>query len=268
MSEAQKTDSAQDGLVLFHQDGAIATLRLNQPQTRNALSSEMMATLQNNLDRIRDDRSIYVVILEANGPVFSSGHNLKDMNKDSRKQVMQALFKQCSTMMMSIVNLPQPVIAKVNGMAAAAGCQLVASCDLAFASGKSEFLTPGVNMGLFCSTPMVALSRNVSPKHAMEMLLSGEAVNAEHAARIGLINKVASEQELDGVVARLAARIASKSPLTVKIGKEAFYRQLSMPLEEAYEFTSEVMSVNMQTRDAKEGIEAFFEKRAPVWKGE
>nr|WP_219821686.1 enoyl-CoA hydratase [Sneathiella aquimaris] len=245
----------------------IATLRLNDPTSRNALSSEMMAEIETALTDLGNRSDVHVVILEAKGPVFSSGHNLKEIMGDSKAEKMLALFNQCSGMMQTVVNLPKPVIAKVNGMATAAGCQLVASCDLAFASDKSAFATPGVNLGLFCSTPMVALSRNVSPKHAMEMLLGGEFMDAEHAMRIGLINRAVAEAELDDVVQEFAERIASKSPLTVKTGKTAFYRQLNMPLAEAYAYTSKVMAENMQTHDAQEGISAFLEKRSPNWQG-
>lgn len=267
MNGPSETVPSQPQLVSFHQQDAIATLRLNQPATRNALSTTMMTQIQAHLDRIKQDRSIYVVVLEAEGPVFSSGHNLKEMRADSRKEVMQELFDQCSHMMLSFTTLPQPVIAKVDGLAAAAGCQLVATCDLAYVSETSQFLTPGVNMGLFCSTPMVALSRNVSPKHALEMLLTGETVDAAHAQRIGLVNKVVPAHELDAAVQALAARIASKSPLIVKIGKEAFYHQYPLPLAQAYEYTAQVMSENMQAEDALEGIDAILQKRDPVWKG-
>jgi enoyl-CoA hydratase/carnithine racemase len=254
-------------LVAIEISEKIATLRLNDPSSRNALSSQMMATIENGLNDLAANDDVSVIILEASGPVFSSGHNLKEVMGDSRKEIMLALFNQCSQMMQTIVNLPKPVIAKVNGIATAAGCQLVASCDLAYACTTTRFATPGVNLGLFCSTPMVALSRNVSPKHAMEMLLSGEFIDADHAARIGLVNQAVAVDELDAITYKMAARIASKSPLTVKTGKTAFYRQLPLPLEEAYAYTSEVMADNMQTNDAQEGINAFLEKRDPNWQG-
>ena len=248
-------------------DQNAATLRLNDPASRNALSSEMMANITNTLTDLGERSDVHVVIIEADGPVFSSGHDLKEIMGDSRQEVMLALFNQCSEMMQTVVHLPKPVIAKVDGTATAAGCQLVASCDLAFASDISKFATPGVNLGLFCSTPMVALSRNVSPKHAMEMLLSGEFIDADHAARIGLINKAVSADKLDETVQAFAARIASKSPLTLKTGKTAFYQQLPLSLADAYAYTSKVMADNMQTHDAQEGITAFFEKRDPKWQG-
>jgi len=262
----KNTDVNKERLRLDIRD-KIATLRLNDSASRNALSSEMMADIKNTLTDLGTREDVHVVIIEADGPVFSSGHNLKEIMGDSRQEVMLTLFNQCSEMMQTVAHLPKPVIAKVDGTATAAGCQLVASCDLAFASETSKFATPGVNLGLFCSTPMVALSRNVSPKHAMEMLLSGEFIDAEHAARIGLINKAVPANTLDETVQAFAARIASKSPLTLKTGKTAFYRQLPLPLADAYAYTSEVMADNMQTHDAQEGITAFFEKRDPKWQG-
>ncbi|MEP3244899.1 MAG: enoyl-CoA hydratase [Sneathiella sp.] len=261
-----KNTQKADRLLLDVKEN-VATLRLNDPASRNALSSAMMADIKNALTDLGTREDVHVVVIEATGPVFSSGHNLKEIMGDSRQEIMLALFNQCSEMMQTVVHLPKPVIAKVDGTATAAGCQLVASCDLAFASETSKFGTPGVNLGLFCSTPMVALSRNVSPKHAMEMLLSGDFVDADHAARIGLINKAVSVDKLDETVRTFAAGIASKSPLTVKTGKTAFYQQLPMSLADAYTFTSEVMADNMQTRDAQEGITAFFEKRDPQWQG-
>lgn len=245
----------------------IATLCLDDPTSRNALSSQMMGEIEDTLTALGQRDDVHVIVLEASGPVFSSGHNLKEVIGDSKKETMLALFNQCSKMMQTVVHLPKPVIAKVDGIATAAGCQLVASCDLAFASKETRFATPGVNLGLFCSTPMVALSRNVSPKHAMEMLLGGQFIDADHAARIGLINRAVEVGQLDEVVQEFAARIASKSPLTVKTGKTAFYRQLPLSLEDAYAYTSEVMAENMQSMDAKEGISAFLEKRDPKWQG-
>jgi enoyl-CoA hydratase/carnithine racemase len=268
MSDPKKQEMKDEDLVVLTMNNKIATLRLNNPKARNALSSDVMSIIQEMLHRLSTSKDAHVVIIEAAGPVFCSGHNLKEIIGIERESVMLALFEQCSTMMQSIVNLPMPVIAKVNGKATAAGTQLVASCDLAFATPDSGFATPGVNFGLFCSTPMVALSRNVSPKHAMEMLLSGKFSDAEHAARIGLINSVVAEDKLDAVVQNFAERIASKSPLTVRTGKAAFYKQLAMPLDEAYAYTSHVMSDNLQTHDAQEGITAFLAKRDPNWRGE
>lgn len=268
MSDPMNEEMIDENLVVLTISNNIATIRLNNPKARNALSSDIMTIIQEMLDELSTSKDAHVVILEAVGPAFCSGHNLKEIIGIDQEAAMLDLFEQCSKMMQSIVNLPKPVIAKVNGMATAAGTQLVASCDLAFASTAASFATPGVNFGLFCSTPMVALSRNVSPKHAMAMLLSGKFSDAEHAARIGLINSVVAEDELDAVVQNFAERIASKSPLTVRTGKAAFYKQLTMPLDEAYAYTSRVMAENMQTHDAQEGITAFLAKRDPNWRGE
>ncbi len=267
MSAEPTKREQQSELLTLNVENNIATLVLNDPSSRNALSSAMMREIQTTLAALETRDDVHVVVLQATGPVFSSGHNLKEVIGDSKQETMLALFNQCSQMMQAVVNLPKPVIAKVNGMATAAGCQLVASCDLAFASDASRFATPGVNLGLFCSTPTVALSRNVSSKHAMEMLLGGEFIDAEQAARIGLINQACREEELDDIVQSFAERIASKSPITVKTGKTAFYRQLPMTLADAYAYTSQVMADNMQTLDAQEGITAFLEKRDPKWQG-
>lgn len=256
-----------DAPILLRDDAdGICTLTLNRPQARNALSMALMAAIQDELDAIREDSTVKVVVIKANGPAFCAGHDLKEvrgLDKDSHLP----LFQQCSRMMMSIVTLPKPVIASVHAMATAAGCQLVASCDLAYAAETAKFATPGVNIGLFCSTPMVALSRNVPRKTAMEMLLSGKPLSAGKAAAMGLVNDVVAAEELDATVQEMAATIASKSPLTLAIGKEAFYQQLEMPQADAYAFASEVMSRNMAARDAEEGIDAFLEKRPAVWTG-
>ena len=244
----------------------IAVLTLNRPEARNALSTALMDRLQTELDRIRDDKNVHVVVIAANGPSFCSGHDLRELRAMPTHKTYERLFAQCSRLMLSITRLPQPVIAKVHATATAAGCQLVASCDLAVAADTAEFATPGVNIGLFCSTPMVAVSRNIGRKKTMEMLLTGTSVTAKTAEMIGLINTVCAKKELDNVVNQLCAAITSKSPLTIKIGKEAFYRQLEMPIEEAYAYTSEVMVKNMMARDAQEGIDAFLEKRPPEWK--
>ena len=267
MSAKEETEHTNQGIVTVTIDEKIATIRLDDPTSRNSLSRDMMGRIQKILDEIKVSPDVHVVIIEGAGPVFCSGHNLKEIAAENQEAEMLALFEQCSAMMQSIVHLPQPVIAKVNGVATAAGSQLVASCDLAFATMDSKFATPGVNFGLFCSTPMVALSRNVSPKHAMEMLLSGEFIDAEQAVRTGLINAAVSAEELESRVMAFARRIASKSPLTVRIGKTAFYQQLAMPLADAYDFTSRVMSDNMKTHDAREGIDAFMAKRDPDWQG-
>jgi enoyl-CoA hydratase/carnithine racemase len=263
--------TAPASLILLRQDiGGVAVLTLNHPQTRNSLSEEMLEALGDAFTAIAHDRSVRAVVLAANGPAFSAGHDLKELTRhradeDRGRAYFKHIMNTCSAMMQQIVTLPQPVIAAVQAIATAAGCQLVASCDLAVASRDAKFATPGVNLGLFCSTPMVALSRNVSRKHAMEMLLSGDVITAEHAARIGLVNAVVEPGSERDEALKLAGKIASKSTVTVKIGKEAFYRQLEMPLAEAYKYTAEVMVENMLARDAEEGIDAFIEKRAPKW---
>jgi enoyl-CoA hydratase/carnithine racemase len=268
---ATATSARASALILLREDVAgVAVLTLNQPQTRNALSEAMLEALGDALTAIAHDESVRAVVLAANGPAYCAGHDLKELRahrsaSDGGRAYFKHIMTMCSTMMQQIVTLPQPVIAAVQGAASAAGCQLVASCDLAIASRAARFATPGVHIGLFCSTPMVALSRNVSPKHAMEMLLSGDLISAEEAARIGLVNRVvAAGRERDEAI-KLARGIAEKSALTVRIGKQGFYRQLEMPLAEAYEFVSEVMVENMLKHDAEEGIGAFIDKRAPKW---
>jgi enoyl-CoA hydratase/carnithine racemase len=255
------------------EEDAIAILTLDHQASRNALSAAMMGALQEALDEIAAAPHLRAVVLAAEGPVFCAGHDLKEMTRrradgDHGLACFQEVFARCGRLMSSILRLPQPVIAAVDGVATAAGCQLVASCDLAIAGPHARFATPGVNIGLFCSTPMVALSRNLSRKHAMEMLLTGEMIAAEEAARIGLVNRVTREEDtaLD-IALQLARRIASKSALTVKLGKEAFYHQVEMPLEEAYAYASRVMVENMLARDAEEGIDAFIGKRPPRWTG-
>ncbi len=268
---AAVTAAAASSLILQREDqGGIAILTLNRPAARNSLSEAMLEALGDALAAIAHDRAVRAVIIAANGPAFCAGHDLKELNarrKDDDRG--RAFFKHimglCSTVMQQIVTLPQPVIAAVQATATAAGCQLVASCDLAVASHTAKFATPGVNIGLFCSTPMVALSRNVSRKAAMEMLLTGELISAEHAARIGLLNHVVAPGHERAAALKLAEKIAAKSTLTVKIGKQAFYRQAEMPLAEAYKYASEVMVENMLARDAEEGIGAFIDKRDPKW---
>jgi len=263
--------AAPSTLILLRKDIAgVAVLTLNDPETRNSLSEAMLEALGDALTAIAHDKSVRVVVLAANGPAFSAGHNLKELSRrrsdeDGGRAYFKHMMATCSTMMQQIVKLPQPVIAAVQATATAAGCQLVASCDLAVASRTAKFATPGVNIGLFCSTPMVALSRNVSRKHAMEMLLTGELITAEHAARIGLINAVTEPGRERDEALKLAKTIAAKSAVTVKLGKEAFYRQIEMPLDEAYSYTAEVMVENMLARDAEEGIGAFIDKRQPKW---
>lgn len=248
-------------------DGPVATLTLNRPRARNALSAAMLSALVGELAAIGDDRAVHVVVLAGVGPAFSAGHDLREIQANPDPAFRERLFVQCSGLMVRITRLRQPVIAKVGGVATAAGCQLVATCDLAVAGASARFATPGVDIGLFCSTPMVAVTRNVAPKHAMEMLLTGEMIGAAEAARIGLVNRVVPDVELDAEVSDLAARIASKSPATVAVGKEAYWRQRDLPLVDAYAYTSGVMAENLDTADATEGIDAFLTKRPPTWTG-
>jgi enoyl-CoA hydratase/carnithine racemase len=248
----------------------VAVLTLDRPEARNSLSEAMMGALQAELDAVARDRAVRVVVLAANGPVFCAGHDLKEMTAararpDRGRAYFAEIMGRCARLMTSIVRLPQPVIAEVRGIATAAGCQLVASCDLAVASDEARFCTPGVSIGLFCSTPMVALSRNVTRKAAMEMLLTGDMVGAEEARALGLVNRVVPPAALREATQALARGIAARSAATVKLGKEAFYRQAEMSLDEAYRFASEVMVDNMLARDAEEGIGAFIEKRPPRW---
>jgi len=262
--------SVSEPILLREDIAGIAVLTLNRPAARNSLSEAMLQALGEALTAIAHERAVRAVILAANGPAFSAGHDLKELNArraddDRGRAYFKRIMSLCSTVMQQIVMLPQPVIAAVQATATAAGCQLVASCDLAVASRAAKFATPGVNIGLFCSTPMVALSRNVPRKHAMEMLLTGELIAAEDAARIGLVNHVVEPGSEREEALTLARKITAKSALTLKIGKEAFYRQLEMPLADAYTYASEVMVENMLARDAEEGIAAFIEKRQPKW---
>lgn len=247
------------------EDG-IATLTLNRPKQRNALNMALMEAMIEALEDIGTNEDIRAVVIRAEGPAFCAGHDLKEMRADPGEDAQAKTFATCAAMMMAIVHLPQPVIARVHGIATAAGCQLVATCDLGVATEDARFATPGVHIGLFCSTPMVALSRNVGRKQAMEMLLTGDMINAKRAEALGLINRAVPADELDSAVAEMAAKIAAKPPLAVRIGKEAFYRQIESGLEEAYEYTGAVMVRNMLTEDAAEGIDAFLEKRRPEWK--
>jgi len=246
----------------------VAWLTLNRPQARNALSRSLMTALEGALEAVAADQAVTIVVIAGAGPAFCAGHDLREIRAEPGRAAYEALFAQCSRLMTRIVRLPKPVIARVHGVATAAGCQLVASCDLAVAAETARFATPGVNIGLFCSTPMVALSRAVGRKQAMEMLLTGDLVDAARAREIGLINRVVPEAALDEAVTALAQQIAAKSPLTLAIGKEAFYRQAEMDLDAAYAYASEVMTRNMLARDAEEGIDAFLGKRPPVWTGE
>jgi enoyl-CoA hydratase/carnithine racemase len=261
------TFSTDQTILLSEVEEGICTLTLNRPERRNAMSSELINSLQNAFDDIAKDRSIKVIILAGNGPVFSSGHDLKEIHANSDYDLVHTLFSQCSKMMISMKRQPQPIIAKVHGTAMAAGCQLVSNCDLAYATTNTKFALPGSSIGLFCSTPAVAVSRVASSKHTMELLLTGEPINAEDAFRFGLINKIVQPEELDNTVMNCAKKIAGHSSMTISMGKSAFYRQLDMDLEEAYAFTSEVMAKNMQEHDAQEGIASFLAKREPKWKG-
>lgn len=260
----------QSPVLLRETVGSIAVLTLNRPAARNSLSEGLIGDLHAALDAIHHDAKVRAVVIAANGPAFSAGHDLKELtahrtDADRGRAYFAHMMSVCSAMMQAIVHLPKPVIAAVQGVATAAGCQLVASCDLAVASETAEFATPGVDIGLFCSTPMVALSRNVSRKQAMEMLLTGEAVTAMRAREIGLINGVVTAgSERDAAIA-LAERVARKSAHTIKLGKAAFYRQAEMGLADAYRYASQVMIENMMAKDAEEGIGAFIEKRAPKW---
>jgi len=263
--DARDKAPANDAILLRRDVDGIAWLTLNRPAARNALSVVLMTALQDALDAIARDSAVKVVVIAGNGPGFCAGHDLREMRANPGRQHYQAVFGQCARLMTSIVRLPKPVIARVHGIATAAGCQLVASCDLAVAATDARFATPGVNIGLFCSTPMVALSRAVPRKAAMEMLLTGEMIGADEAQRLGLLNRVVPADRLDDAVTELAHTIAAKSPLVVKIGKEAFYRQAELGLDAAYAYTSEVMVANMMARDAEEGIDAFLQKRPPHW---
>lgn len=272
MSSNNNNEANTDDSILLEEliGNGVYRLTLNDAKKRNALSEELMAKVKSSLSDATDNKSIRVIIIAGNGPAFCSGHDLKQMtagrdNDDQGLTYFKKVFASCSELMQMIVEHPKPIIAEVSGVAAAAGCQLVACCDLAVAGKSARFITPGVNIGLFCSTPMVALSRNVSNKAAMEMLLTGEMVSADKAEHIGLINRVTDDADLKQETTALAELIASKSSLTLKIGKEAFYKQKDMPLSEAYDFASKVMVDNMLEHDAKEGIGSFLEKRKPKW---
>ena len=261
------TAATNDPLVIRDDADGVSTLTLNRPKARNALSVALMAALHQSLEEIGDDESVKVVVLQGAGPAFCAGHDLKELRSRPERVAYESIFRQCSRMMMAITRLPKPVIAKVHGIATAAGCQLVATCDLAVATESARFATPGVNIGLFCSTPMVALSRAVGRKPAMEMLLTGDMIPAGQARDFGLVNRVVPDADLDEATQALARQIADKSALTLRLGKEAFYRQAEMGLQDAYAYASEVMTRNMLSADAAEGVDAFLEKRPPTWRG-
>jgi len=255
-----------DSTVISKSESGISRVIINDPASYNALSSKTLKSLINIFKNLNNDDKTKVIIIEGSGKGFSAGHDLKEVRSLKKKSKYNKLFNLCSKLMLEIVEGRKPVIAKVHGAAFAAGCQLVASCDLAISSDDSIFATPGVNIGLFCSTPMVAVSRKVGRKKMMKMLLTGDSINAEYAKEIGLINDYYPKSELEIEALKLAKKISSKSNLTIKIGKKAFYKQLEMPLKKAYKYTSKVMTENMMSFDAKEGISAFIEKRSPSWK--
>ena len=255
-----------NNIRVIYQYKEIARVIINDPKTYNSLSFKNLTDLINVLKRLDKNKNIKVIVIEGSGKGFSAGHNLKEVKSLKKKEKYQKLFNLCSKLMLQIVEGKKPVIAKVHGAAYAAGCQLVASCDLAYSTKDALFATPGVNIGLFCSTPMVAVSRKISRKRMMKMLLTGEPIKANYAKEIGLINNYYSKSKLNSEVLKLAKTIASKSNLTIKIGKQAFYKQLEMPLRKAYLYTSKMMTLNMMSRDAHEGISAFLEKRNPKWK--
>jgi enoyl-CoA hydratase/carnithine racemase len=270
---AARAKIGSDPLLLVDRSRAgVAVLTMNRPDTRNALSLDMIDRLHARFTRLSSDSTVAAIVLAANGPVFCAGHDLKELtahraDADKGLAFYTEAMTRCAAMMQAIIACPKPVIAAVQGTATAAGCQLVATCDLAVAASEAKFATPGVNIGLFCSTPMVALSRNVGRKQAMEMLLTGDMLSAKDAAEYGLINRVVAADRLLPEALSLAAKIAAKSPLTVAMGKAAFYAQAEMPLKEAYAYAAKVMVDNMMARDAEEGISAFLDKRKPEWKG-
>ena len=258
---------SQDALVLRQTEAGVATLTLKRPKQYNALSQAMLAALQAELDGVAADKTVRAVVIAGGGPAFCAGHDLKEMRAHTDPAFHRALFAQCGRVMLTINRLPQPVIARVHGIATAAGCQLVAACDLAVASDNARFATSGINVGLFCSTPAVALSRNLGRKQALELLLTGDFIDAPTAQRQGLVNRVAPLDQLDAAVGELTGSICNKSPFAIAMGKELFYRQLELGLEAAYACASEAMACNMNSEDAREGIDAFIAKRKPEWKG-
>jgi enoyl-CoA hydratase/carnithine racemase len=259
--------ASNEPVLLRHDAGGIATVTLNRPKQYNALSEELLTELQAQLDSIEKDPLVRVVIIAGSGSAFCAGHDLKQMRAKPEKAYYDKLFGQCSKIMMTLTRMPQPVIARVHGIATAAGCQMVAQCDLAVASDNARFAVSGINVALFCSTPSVPLARNVSRKQAMEMLLTGDFIDAATAKARGLVNRVVSVDKLDAEVKALADAIIAKSPVAVTTGKKMFYKQIEMGMEAAYEYASEVMTCNMMAEDVGEGIDAFMQKRDPNWKG-
>lgn len=261
-----RTDQMAPAPVLLREDqDGIVTLTLNRAAQYNALSADMLTSLQTELDDIAPNKALRVVVIAANGKAFCAGHDLKEMRASEDRAAHRALFEQCGRMMVSINRLPQPVIARVNGIATAAGCQLVANCDLAVAVEDARFAVSGINLGLFCSTPAVALSRNLLRKQAMHMLLTGDFISAQQAQQFGLVNEVVAAEELESATHVLAAKVAAKPAQAVRIGKDMFYKQLPMELADAYSYASDRMACNMDSHDAREGIDAFIQKRKPEW---
>ncbi len=258
--------TTQDELLLRSDADGIATLTLNRPGQYNALSEELLTVIQNTLEEIEHDSSVRVVVIAANGPAFCAGHDLKQMRANPRKDYYDSLFAMCSRFMLTLARIPQPVIARVHGLATAAGCQLVAACDLAIAAESAKFATSGINYGLFCSTPSVALARNVSRKQAAEMLFTGEFIDAATAKQFGLVNRVVALDDLDAEIKAMAGAIISKSAVAVATGKKMFYKQIELGMAQAYDYAAEVMACNMMADDASEGIDAFIEKRSPEWR--
>lgn len=261
------TPATDEPILLRTDHNGVTTLTLNRPKQFNALSQAMLSALQAALDAVAADPTVRVVVIAANGKAFCAGHDLKEMRSHSEQEFHQALFDQCSRMMLTINRLPQPVIARVHGLATAAGCQLVAACDLAVAAEEATFATSGIRVGLFCSTPSVAVSRNLGRKKAMEVLLTGDFIDAKTAEREGLINYAVPAEQLDATIAKLTDAIVAKSPYAVASGKQMFYTQLEMEMADAYTYAAEVMACDMMASDAAEGIDAFIQKRAPVWQG-
>ena len=264
--QSAETQTSQP-LLLRHDEGGVTTLTLNRPAQFNSLSEELLAELQAALDAIAADTQVRAVVIAGAGKAFCSGHDLKQMRANHSKEYMQKLFRQCGRVMQSIISIPHPVIARVHGIATAAGCQLVAACDLAVAADVARFAVSGINVGLFCATPAVALARNMGRKQAMEMLLTGDFIDAAEAQRRGLVNRVVALEQLDAEVSKLADSVCAKSAVAVGMGKQMFYKQLEMGLEAAYQLAAETMACNMMAADAGEGIDAFMQKRKPEWKG-
>lgn len=265
MSAVPQSDN--EGMLLRRDEGGVAWLALNRPAQFNSLSQAMLETLIVEVDAIAKDASVRVVVLGGEGKAFCAGHDLKEMRGNPTLEFQQALFRRCSKFMMKLVELPQPVIARVQGIATAAGCQLVSMCDLAVAADAARFAVSGINVGLFCATPSVGLSRNLGRKKAFEMLVTGDFIDAHEAQRRGLVNRVVPLEQLDDEVAKLAASICAKSPVAIRMGKQMFYRQLEMGLDAAYQTAAETMACNMMTEDAAGGIDAFIAKRKPEWRG-